>query len=99
MSYRRQSEELYQVLQECKLPVKHHVYNNIPHAGFVIDWSDKETGPQVSRSLTYSRYVLCFLLYVIRLVAWFKHCKQSLSLQAAVECWPGIVVIQIKCQG
>ncbi|DBA89826.1 TPA: hypothetical protein ACH3X2_004693 [Trebouxia sp. C0005] len=44
----QQSEEFYQVLQECKLPVKHHVYNNISHAGFVTDWSDKETATQGS---------------------------------------------------
>ncbi|DBA84893.1 hypothetical protein WJX77_007852 [Trebouxia sp. C0004] len=44
----QQSEELYQVLQECKLPVKHRVYNNIPHAAFVIDWSDRQTAAQGS---------------------------------------------------
>ncbi|DBB12228.1 TPA: hypothetical protein ACH3X3_006332 [Trebouxia sp. C0006] len=44
----QQSEEFYQVLQECKLPVKHHVYDNIPHAGFVVDWSDKDTATQGS---------------------------------------------------
>lgn len=80
LSYRQQSEEFYQVLQECKLPVKHHVYNNIPHAGFVVDWADNQTATQVSKSLISSRFDLCLLLYVIRLVAWLKHSKPSLSL-------------------
>ena len=93
MSYRQQSEEFYQVLQECKLPVKHHVYDNIPHAGFVVDWLDKDTATQVSKSLISSTFGLCLLLYVLGLVTQLKHCKPCLSLQAfaraAIKCWPG----------
>ena len=54
---RQQSEELYQVLQECSLPAQHHVYNDRAHAGFVTDWTDSQSDLQV----TLAAGVLCRL--------------------------------------
>ncbi|KAL0048047.1 hypothetical protein WJX82_006508 [Trebouxia sp. C0006] len=87
----QQSEEFYQVLQECKLPVKHHVYDNIPHAGFVVDWSDKDTATQGSAQQPQNQLgpAQVFELDPARqLVSWASHngreaCEVSATQSAA----------------
>lgn len=61
---RQQSEELHQVMKACSLPVRHHVYGDRSHAGFVTDWAGPQFASQVQLANTMILRLLALCLCV-----------------------------------